>query len=168
MAELTIRPLQDAEREPLLALNNASAPNVNELDAAGLDAILRHARLALAATVDDRLAGAVVALGPGVEYASANYRWFSARYDDFLYVDRVMVDAACRGAGIGRRLYEALADLAPADCPRIVCEVNEDPPNPGSLAFHERLGFRALESRVNPDSGYRVRMLEKRLHGGQP
>lgn len=46
------------------------------------------------------------------------------------------------GRGLGAVLYE---DFAAAGrrlgVPRLTCEVNLDPPNPGSLRFHERLGF---------------------------
>lgn len=168
MSDFTIRPLEDAERGPFLAMNNAAVPHVNELDPAGLDALLGQAARVLAALVDDRLAGALVALGPGAGYASANYRWFSERFDAFLYVDRVVVAPAHRGAGIGRRLYEALAGLAPAGCPRILCEVNEQPPNPGSLAFHEKLGFRAVGRLDHPATGKRTRMLEWAMPGAAP
>ncbi len=168
MSDLTIRPLLDAERGPFLALNNAAVPHVNELDPAALDALLAQSALALAALTDDRLAGGLLALGPGAAYSSDNYRWFSERYDDFLYVDRVMVDESRRGEGIGARLYQALEDLAPAGCPRILCEVNEHPPNPGSLAFHERRGFRRLDSLSHPDTGKRVVLMERPLNRSDP
>ena len=34
---------------------------------------------------------------------------------------------------------------------RVVCEVNLDPPNPGSDAFHERLGFRVVDEQDTGD-----------------
>lgn len=166
MPDVTIRPLLDEERDALLALNNAAVPHVNELNAAALNALLARAATTLAALAEERFAGAVLALGPGADYASANYRWFSERYENFLYVDRVVVDPAWRGRGIGRRLYRALADLAPPGCPRILCEVNEEPPNPGSLAFHEGFGFRPVGRLNHPDTGKRVRLLELPLPGG--
>lgn len=168
MSDLTIRPLLDAEREPFLALNNAAAPHVNELDPQALDDLLGQAAMALAALSDDRLAGGLLALGPGADYSSANYRWFSERFDDFLYVDRVVVDEGRRGEGIGSALYRALANLAPAGCPRILCEVNEHPPNPDSLAFHEGQGFRRLDSLDHPDTGKRVILMERPLPGSEP
>lgn len=168
MSDLTVRPLQDAERGLLLALNNASVPHVNELDPARLDALLEQAEVALAALVDHHLAGALVALGPGADYPSANYRWFSERYEDFLYVDRVMVDPARRGGGVGRRLYAALADLARADCPCLLCEVNEEPPNPGSMSFHEKQGFEPVGRLDHPDSGKRVVLLRRNLREDSP
>lgn len=163
MPDLTIRPLLDAEREAFLALNNAAVPHVNALDTEALDALLNQAALALAALADDRLAGGLLALGPGADYASANYRWFSERFEDFLYVDRVVVADDRRGEGIGARLYRALSDRAPAGCPRILCEVNEHPPNPASMAFHEGRGFKPLGRLDHPDTGKRVVLMERTL-----
>lgn len=85
------------------------------------------------------VAGALIAIGPGAEYASPNYQWFSAEYDDFVYVDRIVVEESHRGVGFGRAFYDWLQ--ARLDPPRITCEVNEIPPNPRSMAFHEALGF---------------------------
>ena len=45
---------------------------------------------------------------------------------------------------------------------RLTAEVNEDPPNPQSMAFHEKLGFRHLLSRMSR-SGKVVAMLERPL-----
>ena len=38
----------------------------------------------------------------------------------------------------------------------LACEVNLDPPNPGSLAFHARLGFRPVGEARDPRNGKRV------------
>lgn len=168
MSVLTIRPLLDAERGAFLALNNAAAPHVNELDPEALDALLGQSVLALAALTGDQLAGGLLALGPGADYASANYRWFSERFEDFMYVDRVVVAKNRRGEGIGARLYRALADRAPAGCPRILCEVNEHPPNPASMAFHENRGFKRLDTLDHPDTGKRVVLMERPLPESGP
>ncbi len=75
---------------------------------------------------------------------SPNFDWFAARHADFIYIDRIVVAAEAHGQGLGKALYERLFDEAKAaGYERIACEVNLDPPNPGSLAFHERLGFEA-------------------------
>ena len=70
---------------------------------------------------------------------------------------------AARGCGVGRALYEETLRLA-AELgeERVTAEVNEDPPNPESMAFHAKLGFRQLESRMS-GSGKRVAMLERPL-----
>jgi predicted GNAT superfamily acetyltransferase len=76
------------------------------------------------------------------DYDSENFLWFRARYERFVYVDRVAVSPCARGRGYARLLYEALfARAAAAGHERIVCEVNAEPPNPASDAFHARLGF---------------------------
>jgi predicted GNAT superfamily acetyltransferase len=74
-----------------------------------------------------------------------------------VYVDRVVVDEAARRRGLAQALY---ADLARTAVERpLVCEVNLEPPNPGSLAFHERLGFHPCGEAVDPRNGKRVRYL---------
>lgn len=160
---IDIAPLASSDHGAFLALNNACVPHVNALEPATLEAILEQAAVVLAAREDDRLIGGLIALGDTARYASANYRWFRARYDSFLYVDRVLVRQASRGAGLGRRLYEALAEAAPPDIERILCEVNEDPPNPVSLAFHQHLGFAEVGRLAHPDTGKRVVMMERPL-----
>jgi predicted GNAT superfamily acetyltransferase len=109
-------------------------PHVSPLNAGALVALLDMAALAAVAEVDGVPAGLLVALLPGAAYGSANYRWFCERYDDFLYIDRVVADPAFRGRGVGRA----------ARVPLLTCEVNEAPPNPESMRFHENLGFKPL------------------------
>jgi predicted GNAT superfamily acetyltransferase len=61
-------------------------------------------------------------------------------------VDRIVVDARFRGQGIGAVLQDELAaEARTLGIARITCEVNLAPPNPGSLRFHQRLGFREVD-----------------------
>ena len=54
----------------------------------------------------------------------------------------------------------AEADLAAIAAGRpLCCEVNLVPPNPGSLASHDRLGFAACGEGDDPRNGKRVRYL---------
>ncbi len=86
--------------------------------------------------------GFVVTLAPGADYQSENYTWFQSRSHDFLYVDRIVVSEGARDKGVGRLLYTAVFDEARAlGAAEVFCEVNLEPPNPGSLRFHYRLGF---------------------------
>ena len=126
----------------LVELNDAASPAVPITSETEMAALLGAAGFTLAARDDDTLVGFVIGMHPGAEYASENYRFFDARSVDFLYVDRIVIDGERRGAGIGRALYEAVFDLARTGGLReVTCEVNLDPPNPESLAFHARLGF---------------------------
>jgi predicted GNAT superfamily acetyltransferase len=133
-------------------LNAAAVPAVSLETPAGLRAIRQQAVLALAAVVappdgpadPPTLAGFCLVLGPGATYDGEEYAWFSHRYHDFAYVDRVVVDRAQRQRGIGRALYEHVHRMVPALRPgarQVLLEVNIDPPNPPSMAFHRRLGY---------------------------
>jgi hypothetical protein len=141
----SIRSLVPADLERLLALNNAAVPAVNELDAEALAALVEHSRLTVAVVADDAVdvvLGFSLLFVAGAEYESENYRWFSSRSTDFLYVDRIVVADGFRGQGLGQVLYDAIFAAARRDLlTEVLCEVNLEPPNPGSLAFHDRLGF---------------------------
>jgi hypothetical protein len=107
-----------------------------------------------------RPAGFLIALNQHTPPQGPNHAWFQARLPAFAYIDRVVVDTAAQGHGIGRRLYADLASLArAAGLPVLACEVNLDPPNPGSLAFHERLGFTPAGEATDPRNAKRVRYL---------
>jgi predicted GNAT superfamily acetyltransferase len=136
-------PLLATDLDQLLALNQAHVPNVGALDLARLRSIVEQSSLALVVRHDDgSLAGSVLVLAPGADYDSPNYRWFCERYDDFRYVDRIMVDTSAHRGGVGRALYRAVFDHArAAGSPFVTAEVNLEPPNPVSLTFHAALGF---------------------------
>ncbi len=87
------------------------------------------------------VAAFLLAFDEGAEYDSPNYLWFRRYYPRFVYVDRVAVAQAARGRGHARHLYaDLIARAAAVGHDVIVCEVNSDPPNPASDAFHAALG----------------------------
>ena len=147
-----------ADLTALLAMNNALAPHVGLVGAARMADLAAWAELALVAELCGTLAGGMVAIGPGTAYDSPNYRWFCDRYPDFLYVDRVFVAPAFHGRGIGRRLYDPVTARAAARGAPVTCEVNELPPNPDSIAFHERLGFVTVGCQEYEGGAQRVAM----------
>ncbi len=113
---------------------------------------------------DGNPVGFMILIRPGSAYPSDNYGWFEEKFGRQLYVDRVAVAASARGLGVGRVLYEeALRMAADLGEERVTAEVNEDPPNPESMAFHLKLGFRHLLSRTSPRLGKVVAMLERPL-----
>jgi predicted GNAT superfamily acetyltransferase len=125
--------------EALLGLNNAHAVELSLLDASGLRRLVGEAFAARRAGLADAL---LIAFDQDADYDSPNFLWFRDRYERFVYVDRVVTAAAARGRGLARQLYSNLVEQArAAGHALIVCEVNADPPNPGSEAFHRGFGF---------------------------
>jgi predicted GNAT superfamily acetyltransferase len=152
----------------ILDLNNAAVPAVNALEATDLDwfATVAHSFLVHPAA-DGSVSGFLIGLdGPGLPYESVNYEWFSARYEHFVYVDRIVVAESGRGSGVGRSLYDAFgARGLEQGHHTLVAEVNLRPRNDTSLRFHERYGFRSVGEQDTDGGAKRVSMLEKRLGG---
>ena len=135
-ADLTASPdLADA----LLALNNAHAVELSWLEPPRLAHLVAQAFLAERIGQADAL---LLAFDQAADYDSPNFLWFRERFPRFVYVDRIVVAGEARGRGHARRLYQLLFERArAAGHERIVCEVNSNPPNPASDAFHADLGF---------------------------
>jgi uncharacterized protein len=152
-----IRAVQSDDLPTILALNNAHAVEVNPLTAEALGALVA---VAAYARVVDGGHGFLIALSERPPIQGPNHAWFAARYPAFLYIDRVVVAPEARGRGHARALYDDLAAIA-AGRP-LCCEVNIAPPNPGSLAFHDRMGFAPCGDADDPRNGKRVRYLIRR------
>ncbi|MBL8542754.1 MAG: GNAT family N-acetyltransferase [Hyphomonadaceae bacterium] len=157
---MTPRDLSEADYDWVLALSARHEVETGKLDRAKLSAMHRAAYWA--AVIGER-GGYLLTFDQDGAYDSPNFLWFKARYPRFAYVDRIVVDPALRQSGFGRAFYEALFARARGDGHAIVtCEVNFDPPNPVSDAFHERLGFQEV-GQAALANGKRVRYLARSL-----
>lgn len=146
---MLIRALDGAlDLDRVLEMNNAAVPAVGALDRERLMHLVGQSVIALSVVATDgplegMAVGFCLVLAPGADYMSVNYRWFSERYDEFVYLDRVVVDERVRSGGIGAALYGRVDEQARLETTaRWFClEVNLEPRNDGSLRFHDRLGF---------------------------
>ena len=146
---------------PLLELNNRHAEELSYLDAARFGTLVDEAFLACRVGEAQAM---LLAFDQDAAYENFNFLWFRERYERFVYVDRVVVDAQQRGRGLARALYtELFARARQAGHERVVCEVNADPPNPASDAFHEQLGFAVIGAADLPGSSKRVRYFVRPL-----
>lgn len=151
----------DEAAGPLLALNNAHAVELSWLEPDRLARMIGQAFLARRVGAADAL---LIAFDQTADYDSPNFLWFRARYPRFVYVDRIVVSESARGRGLARRLYDHLFDAArAAGHERVVCEVNSDPPNPASDAFHASLGFVEVGAAAIHRGEKTVAYLERRL-----
>ncbi len=143
----------------MLALNAAHEVETGPLDHAGLAELV--ARAAHAAVAEPE-AGFLLGFAPDAGLDGPNFRWFAARMDDVLYIDRVIVSPAARGRGIASALYRDAAEAAlRLGLRALAAEVNIAPPNPVSLAFHDRTGFRTVGEARLEDRGKTVRYLRR-------
>jgi predicted GNAT superfamily acetyltransferase len=153
--------MTDDDIDVVLKLNEESVWALSPLDADGLARQRAEAAFTLVCAMGDQVAAFAIAYAPGASYGSVNYGWHSQHFDDFVYLDRIVVDPAFRRQGIARAIYDVMEDEAKPHG-RMVCEVNSDPPNLGSLSFHESRGYREVGRLAQPD-GHEVVLLEKPL-----
>ncbi len=153
MQSAILRSAVPADRVGILKLNEAAVPNVNSIPLSALESLHENCFSLTLTEVGGALAGFLLALAPEADYDSLNFRWFCERYENFTYVDRVVVDSRYHRRGIGKALYADLEQHC-SGIDSLACEVNLRPPNPGSVAFHHRIGFREV-GRQNLDGGSR-------------
>jgi predicted GNAT superfamily acetyltransferase len=156
-----IRDVCDADYATLLRLNVESEHFLSPLSLPRLESLCAQAWYCRVAASEDAVQGFLLALREGADYESPNYQWFSRRYDEFVYIDRVVIDVAARGRHLAKRLYDDLFARARLQgFKRITCEFDTDPPNEASRRFHERLGFRAVGAQRVGDGKKAVSMQE--------
>lgn len=164
---MELRAATESDLPEILRHNNAAVPAVNQLTIDDLEWFAAVAHTFVVAAAEERVAGFLIGLGPGTAYESVNYEWFSARYADFIYVDRIVVAEAGRGTGVGSLLYDEFARRGRAEQTSVMlAEVNIRPRNEGSLRFHDAHGFVPVGEQDSEGGAKRVTMLERRLDGG--
>ncbi|MGO9036852.1 MAG: GNAT family N-acetyltransferase [Steroidobacteraceae bacterium] len=142
-----IRESAESDFRVLVSLNAESEHFLSPLSLPRLQFLHPQAWYRRVICLEETVLGFMLAFRPGADYDSPNYRWFAARYADFLYIDRIVIGGSARGQGLAARLYEDLFTCARgAGITRITCEFDVDPPNEVSRRFHERFGFREVGS----------------------
>lgn len=138
-----IRDAAVADFAAVLALNAESEHFLSPMDAPRLARLHRQAAYHRVVEIGGEVGAFLLAFREGADYDSPNFRWFAARYDAFLYIDRIVVGQSHRGKGIGIGLYEDLFAFATqAGVATMTCEFDIDPSNETSRRFHARFGFR--------------------------
>jgi len=157
-----IQDLIPSNIQSVLALNNAHAQETSMLDEVRLAELLSCAFYARG--IDGGRNGFLLAMDDRAPYVNPNFNWFKERRRSFVYIDRVIVAGSSRGRGLGRKLYlDLMAAASHAGHDRLVCEVNLNPPNPISDAFHEGMGFVSIGEAVIHNGKKTVRYFEKLL-----
>ena len=158
-----VRNIVSTDVTRVLEINNANTPGVSELTLSELEADMTNCLHALA--IDNEhgeVCAFCITFDPDAPDAGANHRWFADRYESFVYLDRIAIDSNHQNHGLGALLYQSVEQhmLNSAEHSLLCCEVNLEPPNPGSLRFHKRIGFTEV-GRHLPQQGYVVSLLQK-------
>ena len=142
---LEIRPATVRDLPEVLRLNQSALPHVSSLTPDSLRALFDAAAWFGIATIKGDCAGFLIMLRLGSNYQSENYLWFAQRYPSFLYIDRICVSPEFQRCGVASRLYADAEKVArEGHIPLLTCEVNLEPENPPSLAFHDRQDFQEV------------------------
>ena len=163
MLDLTINQATKDDYPALLALNNLAVPNVNAIPTETLASLHSQSIYLGVARTPTEIAGFMLALPCTADYESPNFQYFKRRYEAFAYIDRIVVDQRLRSRGVGAALYQDLNRILDDVYALLACEVNLDPPNPGSLRFHEQLGFNSVGTQQTEGGTKRVTLLTKAI-----
>jgi predicted GNAT superfamily acetyltransferase len=154
--------LTQSDVEPIWLINEQGLPGTGKVTLPEISYLLELSTFSLGVFSNDELLGFVICLSPGTDYGSLNYAWFNTRYDEFIYVDRIAVSTGYRDRGIGSLLYKEVVSYSNQYSIPIVAEVNLNPPNPGSMRFHERFQFEEIGILEHEDKS--VTMLLRKVH----
>ena len=162
MTDIIIRAMTASDIEAVWTINQENVPAVGEETLEDLAKVHEQCAIALVAEVTGTIAGFCMVLSPDADYGSPNFKFFSDRIEDFIYLDRVAVTSAFQGKGIGAALYSEVEKLSNATW--FALEVNTKPRNEGSLRFHAREGFVQMEE-LETRPGKMVSLMVKKLKG---
>ena len=110
-----LRPMTSADHHDVLDLNERNVELLAPLDEPRLTELVDLADNASVIDVDGAFAGFVITFAAGSAYDGENFAWFTERYDDFCYLDRVVIHEDFRRRGLGSAgVRRAGVDVWPA------------------------------------------------------
>ncbi|MGD9960046.1 GNAT family N-acetyltransferase [Nocardioides sp.] len=137
-SDLHLRAVEPRDHAFVIELNRLHVDLTAPMEEPRMLDLLGWSERALVIEVDDTPAGFVFTFAAHTPYDSPSYREFCRRFDAFTYLDRIVIDSAFQRRGLGTAVYD---DLEASADTRLVLEVNIDPPNEPSLAFHRARGY---------------------------
>jgi hypothetical protein len=158
---MNIRPARKKDLPEILEMNEASLPHVSGMQLSDMEIFLEQANPFLVIEKEGKPAGFMIVLQKGLDYQSLNYKFFCTNYDDFDYVDRIVISEKHRGRKFGKALYQYLAENSKKKL--ITCEVNLEPPNPNSMGFHKALGFNKVAEQETEGGKKKVALMVKEM-----
>ena len=145
MKKILIRQAHEFDYQTIVAMNDVEVRHTSLMDRERLRNLDHLSTYHKVAEVEGDVAAFLLAMRENCSYQNENYEWFSSRYPEFIYIDRIVVDAQYGGLKIGTMLYRDLFNFARSHrIPVITCEYNIIPPNEPSRIFHGKFGFKEV------------------------
>lgn len=140
--EIILRDARPGDYKEILRMNQESVQYLSPMDEEKLKVLKAESQLLWVVELAEELVAFIIAFREGAAYDSINYQWFDKNFDQFLYIDRVVVDISTREIGLGKLIYDAVFEYAKERAlGQITAEIDIEPENPISLKFHQNYGF---------------------------
>jgi len=158
MKNFDIRPATEADYDFILRINEENIEVLAPMDRARLLYLIdMPSKVSVAFCGEERAAFIITMTDSVTKYESENFRWFKEHYDRFLYIDRVVIDAPFRRAGLGRTLYQRIFNYAKENnIPVVTAEIDTIPYNEASLRFHKSMGFEEVGAQYVRNNSVKV------------
>jgi len=155
--KVILRPAKLSDFDRILQLNEEFVYYLNPMSKDQLSVYNSYAELNLVAEIDGKIEAFVLVFRENTDYGFITYALLKERYEKFIYVDRIVVSDKCQGLGVGSILYDKIMEHARnTGISLVTAEVDSDPPNPVSLRFHEKFGFKNMGSIAVPGTAKSV------------
>lgn len=145
---LILRDIEAEDLDAVWALNNSAGCSIVPIDRERMRQLFDVARYFRVAHYNGELAGFQIALSPEAGYDSPNFLWFREHFENFLYIDRIVIDSRFRRHGIGRVFYADVLSFAEVRYPILTCEVFIEPRDDVALVFFGTNGFQEVGQQV--------------------
>ena len=166
MTTFSIRPARQGDEAEVLRLNEGEERWTSHLNHARLAELAAIATYYRVACIENQVVGFLLGMHDHCIYVNENFQWFKDRFENFFYIDRIVVDTAHAGKGLGRAIYSDAFRLALSTGADVaVCEYTANPLNEPSKHFHANMGFKEVGRRELAGSDKAVSMQRLNLAG---
>lgn len=132
-------------------LNERMAPEALNLSERMFSELAQRCDYRFELKAGPRLSAFALAMSSNQAIDHVSYQWFMTRFDDFVYLDRIVVDNPFFRQGLGTQLLEACVAKAHNEHKTlIVCQVHDRPSNKVGHLFAQSMEFHAIESVMLP------------------
>ncbi len=160
---LMLRDVREQDLDTILELNNNAGPSILPVDANRIRYFFEVAPYFRVAEINGQLAGFLIALDESIDYDSPHFAWFKQRQAHYSYIDRIVIDKALRGTGLGRVFYADMHSFVETRSPILCCEVFLEPRDDVSVLFHGMYGFNEIGQATIANTSMRVGYLAKSM-----